>query len=197
MDFIDALIKRRSLYELKKEISISDEELIDLIKSIVKHIPSSYNAQSQRAVLLLGGKHDLFWEITKAELKKIVPEKRFPKTEKKINGFKAGYGTILYFDEGKTTQNLVDKFPLYKENFIRWADQQNGMLQVSVWTALAARNIGASLQHYNEVIEKRIKKEFKIAEHWNLIAQMPFGNIIGVPREKAFVDIDERFIVMK
>ncbi|NFV72581.1 nitroreductase, partial [Clostridium botulinum] len=34
---------------------------------------------------------------------------------------------------------------------------------------------GASLQHYNELIEEDVKKEWNIPNNWKLIAQMPFG----------------------
>ncbi len=197
MEFIETVKARRSNYSITNKIDISDDELIKIIKDCVKHTPTAYNAQSPRVMLLLDKRHETFWNIVKEALKEIVPEDKFPRTEKKINSFKAGYGTILYFDDTKTTNDLGEKFPLYKQNFLRWAEQQNGMLQVNIWNALKTRNIGASLQHYNELIEEKIKQVFDIPQAWSLIAQMPFGNITEKPKEKEFIDIDKRFIIKK
>lgn len=51
------------------------------------------------------------------------------------------------------------------------------MLQLSVWSALRELNIGASLQHYNPVIDAKVKGIFNIPENYKLVAQMPFGGI--------------------
>jgi predicted oxidoreductase (fatty acid repression mutant protein) len=41
--------------------------------------------------------HDKLWEITKEVLKGIVPAENYPATEQRLNGFKAGYGTVGIF----------------------------------------------------------------------------------------------------
>jgi len=43
---------------------------------------------------LLKTDYDKFWEMVKEVLKPIVPAEVFSATEKKINGFEAGYGTV-------------------------------------------------------------------------------------------------------
>lgn len=67
--FQNAIETRRSIYSLEKEISISDKEVEDIIEHAIKHVPSSFNSQSTRIVLLLNDNHDKFWDITKRELK--------------------------------------------------------------------------------------------------------------------------------
>jgi len=44
--------------------------------------------------VLLKKEHETFWEMVKEVLKPQVPEEQFPKTEQKLDGFKAGYGTV-------------------------------------------------------------------------------------------------------
>lgn len=56
---------------------------------------------------------------------------------------------------------------------------------------------GASLQHYNPLIDDEVKETFGIAADWKLIAQMPFGNILTPPGEKEFQPIEERVKVIK
>ena len=112
--------------------------------------------QSARVIVTFGEHHENVWEITKAALKKIVPADKFAPTEAKINGFEAGCGTILYFEETDTVKAMQDKFPPYAENFPIWAAQANGMLQFAIWTALEDLGLGVNIQHYNPLITRRI-----------------------------------------
>jgi len=53
--------------------------------------------------------------------------------------------------------------------------QSVGMLQSNVWVALAKEGVGASLQHYSNLIEDQVRTVFKVPEEWNLISQQPIG----------------------
>lgn len=53
---------------------------------------------------------------------------------------------------------MQEQFSTYAENSPIWANQANGMLQLSVWSILGELNIGASLQHYNPVIDAKVKE---------------------------------------
>jgi predicted oxidoreductase (fatty acid repression mutant protein) len=197
MSNVEALKTRRSFYNINKDILVSEETILSLIEETVKYTPSAFNSESQRVVVLLNEKHEQVWEMVKAAIKKLVPENEFKKSEDKINAFKAGYGTILFFDDAKTTEALIEKFPLYKANFLKWAIEQNGMLQGNVWVGLSEMGIGASLQHYNELIEEQVKSEFNIDKSWTLQAQMPFGNIVTRPDVKPKKSLSERMVVLK
>lgn len=89
MTFDNAMEERRSIYNLKDSISISDDELESMIAHAVKHVPSSFNSQSTRIVLLLNDNNNKFWDNTKAILKEVMGENRdFEPTEQKIDNFK-------------------------------------------------------------------------------------------------------------
>ncbi len=197
MSNVEALKTRRSFYNINRDILVSEETILSLIEETVKYTPSAFNSESQRVVVLLNEKHEQVWEMVKAAIKKLVPENEFKKSEDKINAFKAGYGTILFFDDAKTTEALIEKFPLYKANFLKWAIEQNGMLQGNVWVGLSEMGIGASLQHYNELIEEQVKTAFNIDKSWTLQAQMPFGNIVTRPDVKPKKSLSERMVVLK
>ena len=49
------------------------------------------------------------------------------------------------------------------------------MLQFTLWTALEDAGMGASLQHYNPLIDGQVRAAWELPESWQLIAQMPFG----------------------
>ena len=141
--------------------------------------------------------HTKLWDITKEALRKIVPEDKFSSTEEKINSFSAGYGTILFFEDNDIVEYLQKEFPTYKDNFPIWSKESSGMHQFNIWTALELEGYGASLQHYNELIEKQVKKEWNIPDAWEMRAQMPFGKPTVVPSEKEFKPLEDRIRVYK
>lgn len=195
--FLAAVQARRSYYEISKGEAIEDERIVEIIQDAVKYAPSAFNSQSARLVILLGTEHDKFWQITKETLRKLVDGKNFGVTEKKINGFSDGYGTVLYFEDVTITQELQGKFPLYKDNFPIWAQQSSGILQYIIWTALEDAGWGASLQHYNPLVDEEVKTTWNIPENYKLIAQMPFGRPIAIPEEKEYIPLNERIKLYK
>ncbi|AJA46467.1 nitroreductase [Clostridium pasteurianum DSM 525 = ATCC 6013] len=196
-NFFDAVATRRTFYGISKESPVSDERIQEIIEHAVKHTPSSFNSQSARVVLFLGKNHDKLWDITKEALRKIVPPENFAETESKIDSFKNGYGTILFFEDNSVIEALQNQFALYKDNFPIWSQQSSGMHQYVIWTSLELEGLGASLQHYNELIEAEVKKEWGILDKWKLIAQMPFGKPTEGPGEKEYKPLGERIKVFK
>jgi predicted oxidoreductase (fatty acid repression mutant protein) len=194
-EFTDVLKARRTHYALNKEIQVSDEAIQSLLEDAVLHTPSAFNSQSARVVLLLNGKHDTLWSITREALRKVVPAESFKPTDDKINAFAAAYGTVLFFEDTAVVKGLQEAFPLYQHNFPIWSTESSGMLQYVVWSGLATQGIGASLQHYNELIEGNVKETFELPETWKLVAQMPFGNPAAPLREKEFLPLDGRLLV--
>lgn len=193
-DFMTSIKNRRSIYEITKETTIPDYKLKELIQDAVKYIPSSFNSQSMKIIVLLGENHDRLWDITKEVLRGEVPADKFEPTEKKLEGFQAGYGTILFFEDTSITNALMERFPLYKDKFPIWAQQGNGMLQFAIWNVLENEGLGASLQHYDPLIDQKVAKEWNVADTWKLIAQMPFGKAKQgyVPEEKEKLPIESR-----
>jgi len=194
MDFFTAIKGRRSFYDIKPESKISDERISEMIKEAVLHAPSAFNSQSARVVLLFGEHHKKLWDITKDALMKIVDPDQWQKTEEKISSFANGYGTVLYFENDSIVKGLQESFPTYADKFPVWAEQANGMLQYMIWTSLCAEGFGASLQHYNPLIDRAVKETWNIPDGWRLIAQMPFGVPSALPSEKSTLPIEERFI---
>ena len=194
-DFLKAIEDRRSFYEISKASPISDQRITELIEHAVKYAPSAMNSQSARVILLLGEHHDKLWDITKEALRKIVPADNFSATESKINTFQNGYGTVLFYEDLSVVDSLQQQYALYKDNFPVWSQQANAMNQFIVWTALESEGLGASLQHYNEVIESDVQTQWHIPKNWKLIAQMPFGKPTAEPKVKEFVPLDKRIKV--
>lgn len=196
-EFLEAIKKRRSIYAISKESVLSDEQLERLIGEAVLHTPSAFNSQSARVVVLLKEQHDKLWDLTTETLRQLVPAENFGPTEEKMRSFRNGYGTVLYFEDQTVIEGLQEKFALYKDNFPVWSEQSSGMLQLVVWTALEAEGYGATLQHYNPLIDDAVRKEWNLPSTWKLIAQMPFGKPTAEPGEKQFQPLEERMKVFK
>jgi uncharacterized protein len=193
--FYQAVLDRRSIYDLLDTPVLSDDELIEKIGYALKHTPTAFNSQSDRVVVLLGDAHHKLWDMTKEILRQIVPQDAFASTEAKMESFRKAYGTILYFEDRDIVTGLQQQFPLYKDNFPIWSQQQNGMLQYVIWTTLTVEGYGASLQHYNPLIDEAIAKEWNIPASWKLTAQMPFGTIGQPADEKSFNPLEERLVI--
>ncbi|MDU5143734.1 MAG: nitroreductase family protein [Paenibacillus dendritiformis] len=196
-EFLEAIKKRRSIYAISKESVLSDEQLERLIGEAVLHTPSAFNSQSARVVVLLKEQHDKLWDLTTETLRQVVPAENFGPTEEKMRSFRNGYGTVLYFEDQTVIEGLQENFALYKDNFPVWSEQSSGMLQLVVWTALEAEGYGATLQHYNPLIDDAVRKEWNLPSTWKLIAQMPFGKPTAEPGEKQFQPLEERMKVFK
>jgi predicted oxidoreductase (fatty acid repression mutant protein) len=195
-DFKEAIKHRRSYFNIDNKVTISDKEIREIVEFAVLHVPSAFNSQSTRIVLLLGDHHKKLWSITKETLRKIVPPKNFIVTENKIETcFAAGYGTILFYEDQEVIEGLQKSFPLYSENFPTWSQHTTAMHQFAIWTMLEDAGLGASLQHYNPLIDNEVAQTWNISPKWKLIAQMPFGNPTGEVGKKDFLPLDNRVIV--
>lgn len=195
-NFKEALKHRRTSYNISNSSPISDNEIKEIIDFAVTNVPSAFNSQTTRVVLLLGENHTKLWDITKDTLRKIVPEEAFGQTEAKINNsFNCGYGTILFYEDTEIVKNLQQAFPLYKDKFPVWSQQTSAMHQLAVWTMLEDAGFGASLQHYNPLIDEAVAKEWATNPNWELIAEMPFGTPTQQPGEKEFKPLDQRVLV--
>jgi len=191
---VESLKNRHTIYALGKNSKVKSEKIVALVKEITDAVPSAFNSQSQRAVVLTGSAHDKLWGIVLETLRKIVPPAAFAKTEAKVNGFAAGEGTILFFDDEAVTSELIKAFPLYADHFRPWAEQQNGMLQLAIWVALENEGLGVNLQHYNPLIDEEVKATWGLPKEWKLRAEMVYGEKLAEPDERDHQAIDTRVL---
>ena len=192
-DFYSVLKERRSFYDISPESKVSDERIAEIIKEAVLCSPSAFNSQSAKVILLLNEQHKKLWSLTKEALKEVVSSENWQQTEDKIASFANGYGTVLYFDDAAIVEGLQQKFQLYSDKFPIWAQQSNGILQYMIWASLQAEGFGASLQHYNPLVDHAVKSAWNVPDSWALTAQMPFGVPIKYPDKKSKLPIEERF----
>lgn len=196
--FKEAMENRRSYYSISNTSTISDDEIQALVEYAVLHVPSAFNSQTTRVIVLFGDHHRKLWDIVKDELRRAIADDSFKKSKEKIEKcFASGYGTILFFEDLDIVRKLQEQYSTYSENFPIWSQQTSGMHQWAIWTMLEDAGLGASLQHYNPLIDAAVTKEWNLNPHWLLKAQMPFGKPVDEPGEKEFLSLEDRVLVFK
>ena len=193
MSFLDKIKQRRTIYAIGKNLSVDQKAIEETIQEAVRHSPSSFNSQTSRVVTLFGESHTQFWNIVRETLRQIVPAEAFAGTDAKISSFAAGFGTALFYEDQATVKALQEQFALYADNFPVWSEHSTGIAQFAVWTALSEINVGASLQHYNPIVDEEVAQTYDIPANWKLRAQLVFGSIEAPAGEKTFMDDAERF----
>ncbi|WP_352259858.1 nitroreductase family protein [Psychrobacter sp. TB55-MNA-CIBAN-0194] len=188
--------KRRSIYALSNQLSVSNDEVVKLVEHAVLHTPSAFNSQSTRIIVLFGDEHQKLWQMTEDTLRDIVnDDEKFVSTKQKIDSFKAGAGTILFFEDHAVVKGLQEAAPLYADKFPVWSEHTSAMHQYMIWMALSSLDIGANLQHYNPIIDSQVADAWNVDKDWELVAQMVFGAIEQPAGDKAFKPVDSRLKV--
>lgn len=188
----DNLTKRRTIYTLGKNLPIEDSEIIKIVEQCVLHCPTAFNVQSARTVILFQKSHEDFWKMVEKAVVDIAPSEKKEQSAQNVKRYTDAYATILFYEDTNAIRELEEKFPLYSHNMKTWAIEANGMLEYMIWQKFAENKIGASLQHYNELIEDQTRKHFNLPSVWKMIAQMPFGSIEAPALEKTFLPLEER-----
>lgn len=197
-EFWSAVQKRRSIYALGEEKLVPEQKIEEIMEEALLHTPSAFNSQSTRLVLLFGKEHQKLWQIVLEELQAINSPEAFAQSKEKVNGcFAAGYGTVLFFEEQTVVEGLQASFPGYAKMFPVWSEHANAMHQFVIWTALAAEGLGVTLQHYNPLIDNKVRAAWKLPESWKLVAQMPFGSVKAPAGEKEYGELAPRLKIFK
>lgn len=189
----EVALKRRSHYQLEAEWVSPKEEVEALLKSVLRGVPTHFNSQTVRMVLLTGDAHRKHWELIEQILIKQIGEERYNEgTKDKIHSaFMAGVCTVLFFEESSITKNLKEQFPAYAHNFDKWAHQVQGSHQWAVWLGLTELGFGGSLQHYIGMDDDAIKEQVGVPAEWEFIAHMPFGKALDTPEAKPKTSMEE------
>ncbi len=191
-----AFDERRSVYALGNELPVEPQAIVNMAERVLLHTPSAFNSQSSRLVVLFGAEHQQLWDIAEEKLRAAVGDGDFSGSKQKLDGFRAAAGTVLFYEDKNVTQSLQEQFALYADRFPVWAQQTSAMHQYAMWTELRTLNVGANLQHYNPLVDEDAAKAFAIPDSWELVAQMPFGNIVEPAGEKTYQPVSERMKVL-
>lgn len=127
--FFDAVKSRRTYYALDSTSPIPDARIQEIVSHAILHVPSAFNSQTTRAVLLLNEEHKKCWDIIIEVYKQQLPADKFEHANQRFQGFRKGYGTILFYEDTDTVREFQNKFKTYEDKFPGWSEQTNGMHQ--------------------------------------------------------------------
>lgn len=200
VNFIEATQKRRSIRAVDGTSPVPDSTIVKLAESAILTVPSAFDNQSTRLTVVFGDDHKKLWTITgDALLAKIGQERWEAGTKDRIGAFGGAHGTILFWDDLSVVAALNENSPdIYKDKTEEWVQQSNGMHQYYLWTALEALGLGASLQHYNPLIDAEVQKTWGLPANWKLRAQLVFGTPkpgVPLPDKAQKLPIDKRLQV--
>ncbi|MDD4797316.1 MAG: nitroreductase family protein [Eubacteriales bacterium] len=196
--FWQAVAGRRSIYALDDEKIVSEQKIEETLQNALRFVPSAFDSRTTRMVLLLGRHHQKLWDFVLEALRKVTDDAQYEQSVQKVSqSFASGYGTVLFFEDARVVDDMAREFTLYADRFPVWSQHTSAMHQFTVWTALEAEGLGASLQHYNPLIDEAVAREWGIPTSWKLIAQMPFGAPAGQPGEKDPDDAQKRLMVFR
>ncbi|KAL7344496.1 hypothetical protein BJY59DRAFT_644410 [Rhodotorula toruloides] len=143
-------------------------KIIEIVQTAIKHGPSAFNTQSSRAVVLFGSKHEKFWNTAEERFKAAVSAEFFAQISPKLLQMKDAYGLPP------------------------WSENAHGIVSYIIWTALYAEGLGASLQHYTELVQEDVEEMFQVPSTWKLRANLVFGAPTVPPMEKTFQPLEDR-----
>ncbi|CAK4031084.1 nitroreductase HBN1 [Lecanosticta acicola] len=196
LSFLDAVAHRRTIYGLNKSSTVPDARIKEIVTQTIKDVPSSFNSQSARIVVLVKEDHDKFWQFVTDILKAHVPEAKWEHTKQRMDMFAAAYGTILFYEDPEPIKALQSKFPQYADKFPQWSEHTSAMHQYVLWTALEAEGLGCNLQHYNPLADQKVSEHFGVPLEWSQKAQLVFGEPADAKREnlqeRTFQPVEER-----
>ncbi|MCG7344862.1 nitroreductase family protein [Sporosarcina sp. ACRSL] len=188
--FVELVEKRRSIYALGTNSEYSKKDIENRIREVVKQVPTAFNSQTTRVVVLFDEAKNKFWDHIYDVQKNILEGGMQEWMSGVVTGAKNGIGTVLFFedlDAAKQMPTQGARTEAYKQN-------NNANAQYAVWLALAEMDLGASLQHFNvgyeQGFDKATREMFNLPETYEMIAQMPFGSIEQDIDEKEHIDTD-------
>jgi uncharacterized protein len=183
--FLEAVIARRTNYTLTPASSIPDSRIREILTTTLENAPSTFGSYTTRLVLLLKEENFKLWDTVTAIVKSVTPPEQFNGyTKARLDGFRNAYGTVLYFEDPENTHKLQGQYAFAKDHFPVWAQHTSAIHQFIIWTAFADEGLGVSLQHYNPLIDEKVKAEWGVPASWDLVAQMPFGVPSAPPNPK-------------
>jgi uncharacterized protein len=121
---------RRTIYTLtKKPLPVPISRIQEIVSHAIKHCPSPFNTQSTRAIIMIGDEHNHFWDTADTYLKNAMPEQVYQMLAPRVAGFRAGYGTVAWYEDQDAIEETCKANPAVKDIMPQWSEHSNGMHQ--------------------------------------------------------------------
>lgn len=177
---LDTLAERRSVRRLRS--GIFPPGLIDALAQASVLVPSAFDAQPWR-VVVLHARHDEFWDRVTETIAERLEGDRRERYLDRAAWMRAGGMTLLIFEDSALTGPRDN---LTVEEARDQASQSQGMLQLALWLTIGAHGLVTSLQHWQFIIEDvAIAFAGLPSEGFLLVTFMPVGFAAEPPEPRA------------
>lgn len=194
-DFKDLLTKRRSQYAIGANTDVTAADVTAALNEVIPQVPSAFNSQATRVVVVSGENNVKLWELIKNVQKDVLDEATLNYMTPIMDGARDAVGTILFFEDRDAVESGI---PANEERRLIYKNHASANAQLTTWLTLTELGLGANLQHFNigyeQGFDRRIRELLDLSESWELIAQMPFGSIEAPAADKETIASSELVI---
>ncbi|OFU52020.1 nitroreductase family protein [Aerococcus sp. HMSC10H05] len=194
-DFKDLLTKRRSQYAIGANTDVTAADVTAALNEVIPQVPSAFNSQATRVVVVSGENNVKLWELVKNVQKDVLDEATLNYMTPIMDGARDAVGTILFFEDRDAVESGI---PANEERRLIYKNHASANAQLTTWLTLTELGLGANLQHFNigyeQGFDRSIRELLDLSESWELIAQMPFGSIEAPAADKETIASSELVI---
>jgi predicted oxidoreductase (fatty acid repression mutant protein) len=149
----------------------------------VRLTPAAYNLPPWRLVLVHEGR-DETWQQIETAFRDYLSGERLERNLSRLEGFRSGVALALLYEDLRVGRTLREEKGASHELATQFVQQALGMVQLSLWLALTAEGLSASLQHWEEFLADRTEQLTGLpAADFQLAAAMPIGYAAEEPRD--------------
>jgi predicted oxidoreductase (fatty acid repression mutant protein) len=135
-------------------------------------------------LVLVHERREEIWQQIEAAFRDHLSGDRLERNLGRLEGFRPGVALALLFEDLRVGRTLREEKGASDELATQFVQQALGMVQLSLWLALTAEGLSASLQHWEEFLSDRTEQLTGLpARDFQLAAAMPIGYAAEEPRE--------------
>jgi predicted oxidoreductase (fatty acid repression mutant protein) len=158
-------------------------EMRQRVLEAVRLTPAAYNLPPWR-VVLIHERRDETWQKIEAAFRSHLSGERLERHLGRLEGFRSGVALALLYEDLRVGRILREEKGASDELATQFVQQALGMVQLSLWLALTAEGLSASLQHWEEFLIDRTEQLTGLpAADFQLAAAMPIGYAAEEPRD--------------
>ncbi|MDO4680752.1 MAG: nitroreductase family protein [Aerococcus sp.] len=194
-EFDQLLKERRSTYVMSANTSVSEDAIVSRLRENLQQVPTAYNAQTTRYVVLFGDANKKLWQHLYDVQKDVLQSDQWEQYGPVIESYQNVLGTVVFFED----QDALEHIPGGSRETYKQNNAGNG--QLVTWLTLTELGLGATLNHFNigyaQGFDSKVRELFNLPDTYEMTAQMPFGAIEQAPYPKETISTDEQVKVIK
>jgi predicted oxidoreductase (fatty acid repression mutant protein) len=148
----------------------------------VRLAPAAYNVPPWR-VVIVHERREAFWAEVERGFRETLEGEQLARYLERLQGFALGVAVALVFADRRVERELREGKGASAEVAASFVQQAMGMVQLSLWLAVTAEGMAASLQHWDHLVGARLARFAGLPEaDFALVATMPIGYADVEPR---------------